>query len=304
MKEYYYLDVRRKVQGPHRLETLAAMLKSGMLQPDTEIASPGDSSWVKLGSMVTSDLIAAASLPPVPGVENAPGKCPSCGERLGVAEGALPQACPACGRLLRTHRGGFWANVFLPILLYGKFSGRATRAEYWTSSIVWALLLWTLTFGGIIVIVAGGLMPEGDTSMMVMIGSILLLASIILALLIILPLTALQVRRLHDIGWSGWWMGAFWLSYGAYMISFYLMYGDSYQMMGKSVREAFEKDGIRWMEELQMQLTAQSASPEMAVLSLLQMVFNVLALLLFVVSFFDSQRGPNKYGPSSKYPMG
>ena len=64
---------------------------------------------------------------------------------------------------------------------YARFSGRATRSEYW-----WFYLFW------IIAVLVTGMINEN------------LAALVVLALL--LPSLAVGVRRLHDIGKSGWWL--------------------------------------------------------------------------------------------------
>jgi uncharacterized membrane protein YhaH (DUF805 family) len=66
---------------------------------------------------------------------------------------------------------------------YFKFSGRATRAEYW-----WFILFTQLiSFVAIVPIIGWIIAP------LVSLGSII-------------PSISLSVRRLHDIGKSGWWM--------------------------------------------------------------------------------------------------
>jgi uncharacterized membrane protein YhaH (DUF805 family) len=63
---------------------------------------------------------------------------------------------------------------------YVNFSGRATRSEYW-----WFYLFWIIAVG------VTAFINEN------------LAAIVILALL--LPSLAVLIRRLHDIGKSGWW---------------------------------------------------------------------------------------------------
>lgn len=85
----------------------------------------------------------------------------------------------------------FWGNYF-------NFSGRSTRSEYWffmLDNIIVAFILGILM--GIGIAINGG---NG--------GMITILFSIpyyIYLLAIIIPSLALCVRRLHDIGKSGWW---------------------------------------------------------------------------------------------------
>lgn len=72
---------------------------------------------------------------------------------------------------------------------YATFSGRASRSEFW----FWAL------FNFIAMIVASG------ADMMVFSESAFSPASSLLALGLLLPNIAVGVRRLHDIGRTGWW---------------------------------------------------------------------------------------------------
>jgi uncharacterized membrane protein YhaH (DUF805 family) len=84
-------------------------------------------------------------------------------------------------------------NWYLAVLKkYAVFSGRAQRKEYWMFflfNIIIAILL------GIIEVVIG-ISPDADESILANIYS----------LAILLPSLAVSVRRLHDIGRSGWWL--------------------------------------------------------------------------------------------------
>jgi uncharacterized membrane protein YhaH (DUF805 family) len=77
---------------------------------------------------------------------------------------------------------------------YAKFRGRASRSEYW-----WFFLFTVLaqTVGSAI-----------DESL----GNIA-------GLVVFLPGLALHVRRIHDTGRSGWWVGAFYASIGVLIVS-------------------------------------------------------------------------------------
>lgn len=302
MKEYYYLDVKRKVQGPHTMEALAGMLRAGTLTTATEVAAPGDARWVALGSLVSAEQVASAQLPPVPGVVGAPGKCPSCAAELKTEDGALPVRCPQCGRVLRSARGGFWGNLVLPFRQYAKFSGRATRAEYWIATVFITFVMYAVFISGVVLVLVGSLAPERNETLM-MGGAIAMAVGTVMFVLSILPLTALQVRRLHDVGFSGWWVGVYLLSELVYLGVFYIFCRDSWQVLNESIEQSLMNGDTTCMQTFQMAMQAP-ASPAMTALSLFNMMAQMLCLLLFIVSFFDSQRGPNKYGPSRKYPMG
>ena len=85
-------------------------------------------------------------------------------------------------------------NWYLTVLKkYADFSGRARRKEYWM------FVLFNILFS----IVATGLdYLLGTVWEDAGIG----LFTILYALAIILPALAVAVRRLHDIGKSGWWL--------------------------------------------------------------------------------------------------
>jgi uncharacterized membrane protein YhaH (DUF805 family) len=74
------------------------------------------------------------------------------------------------------------------------FRGRARRRDYW------AFVLWQLAIlAGVLNILS--LFPHGRDGMELVISTML-----VQALIFALPTLALQVRRLHDQGSSGWWL--------------------------------------------------------------------------------------------------
>lgn len=77
---------------------------------------------------------------------------------------------------------------------YATFKGRASRSELW----FWILFNWVLVMicYQIDVMMAGGLNYLAASGMPV---------TNIINLLLLLPTMAVCVRRLHDVGRSGWW---------------------------------------------------------------------------------------------------
>lgn len=73
---------------------------------------------------------------------------------------------------------------------YATFSGRATRSEYW-----WFVLF---LYATILCVVLLGVATGIDKPFLALIGIFVALSFI--------PIVALCVRRLHDIGKSGWWI--------------------------------------------------------------------------------------------------
>lgn len=78
---------------------------------------------------------------------------------------------------------------------YANFSGRACRAEYW----FWTLFQWiVMLFLTLLLVIA----VSADDEYFGIMVSVL---SVIICLILFLPSLAVLIRRLHDIGFSGWW---------------------------------------------------------------------------------------------------
>lgn len=80
---------------------------------------------------------------------------------------------------------------------YAKFDGRARRKEYWMFQLFYYLIM------AVVFLVFGMLtaVTGSEAFMTIALGIYFLF---VLALL--LPMLAVTVRRLHDIGKSGWWI--------------------------------------------------------------------------------------------------
>lgn len=81
---------------------------------------------------------------------------------------------------------------------YAKFDGRATRSEYWYFILFYFILALIVTLVDVLVInpMLGLTLEQAQQ------GGIL---QIIVGLGLLIPTLALTIRRLHDIGKSGWW---------------------------------------------------------------------------------------------------
>ena len=78
---------------------------------------------------------------------------------------------------------------------YMNFSGRASRTEFWFFAL---FLLLVYGVGFPILEFIGAIIPGG----IILVGIIMVAVSVAL----ILPSLAVQIRRLHDVDWSGWWI--------------------------------------------------------------------------------------------------
>jgi uncharacterized membrane protein YhaH (DUF805 family) len=87
-------------------------------------------------------------------------------------------------------------NYFLEALgKYAVFSGRARRSEYWYFVLFSCLIAFVLAGLGLSVAKAAG----GPPTLAVYLVDLF-------SLLVLLPSLAVSVRRLHDVGMSGWWI--------------------------------------------------------------------------------------------------
>jgi len=78
---------------------------------------------------------------------------------------------------------------------YADFSGRARRKEYWMFTLFWFLILWVI---GILANIISAVFGIGNVFLLLFAMAVYILATII-------PMLAVTVRRLHDVGLSGLW---------------------------------------------------------------------------------------------------
>lgn len=113
-----------------------------------------------------------------------------------------------------------------------------------------------------------------------------------------LPSLALLVRRLHDAGFSGWWLSVGAVVQAAYLLFLFLRW----KAIG--VFGSTEASGCQGCDEgILKRLSSMDAclSQEVQVGFMLSYV---LMFLLLAATCIDSTRGANRYGPSSRYPLG
>ena len=84
---------------------------------------------------------------------------------------------------------------------YIQFSGRASRKEYWTFSLINAGIY--IVFGIVVPLMFGGLDPSREPNP---IATFSQLIYYVFALAALIPSLSVAVRRLHDTDRSGWWL--------------------------------------------------------------------------------------------------
>lgn len=85
---------------------------------------------------------------------------------------------------------------------YATFQGRASRSEYWWFMLFYMLVVFVLAF---VIVLIGSMLAsdsEGGSG-----GAFILVVIPILALF--LPVLSVTIRRIHDLGYSGWWYLAY-----------------------------------------------------------------------------------------------
>lgn len=106
-------------------------------------------------------------------------------------------------------------------------------------------------------------------------------------LILLLPALAVTVRRLHDVGWSGKWV----------LTVFFCKILAVVGLVG-----ALSSLNYEYREFADFFTESAESGVALFMLSCFAMV--AVGVFIFVLTLCDSQRGPNKYGPSRKYPLG
>lgn len=126
--------------------------------------------------------------------------CPKCGQRIPISE----RYCPYCRHMkniplpLDAYELGFIENFKNCVVhKYADFEGRASRGEYWHFMLIYQLIVAIILF--ICAAISYVIPVSGTTG--VSLGLVILF---VLSIGFIIPGVAVAVRRLHDVGWSGW----------------------------------------------------------------------------------------------------
>ena len=174
---------------------------------------------------------------------------------------------------------GFKKAVDTCFAKYAVFKGRARRSEYWWFSLF--ILLVTAVLLGPVAVLAyleeSGVIntDSGLWSAGFAISAIMALIGVLFLLAMIIPSIAVEVRRLHDIGRSGWWV--FWsfaVSLLAASVPFFLF---------------------------DFKVALDMALLPGLLLGVTKLCNWILEIVLFVFTLLNSHKGENKYGPSPKY---
>lgn len=159
---------------------------------------------------------------------------------------------------------------------YADFSGRARRKEYWWFTLINFIIMAILIIGMLVPIIklgyssamSGGSVYDVDPMELAIIlfKSPFLYLYLVYYLVILVPTISVFVRRMHDIGRSGYWA--------------FLYFGLS--LIGQVVNFSFQSDGAK------------------GITVITSMVILFISIVFLVWLFTNSQYGPNQYGPNPK----
>lgn len=182
--------------------------------------------------------------------------------------------------------------MLMPLRRYAAFGGRSRRLEFWMFmlfqllvSILFYIVIVALYWDTLVDMVSvygsagGGIDPGDDVPPEMFFGGfgagmgVVGIIGWIWGLALLIPNLAVAVRRVHDVGRSGWWVFAL---FAVYMIM--------------NIVAGVTLAG------------AVSSPVPILVLLLLLVVLVILSLILFIFCVLPGTPGPNRYGPDPKGP--
>lgn len=170
---------------------------------------------------------------------------------------------------------------------YARLSGRSTRTEYWSFVLFACLILFVLLLLIPVAARLGGVWACAAASLLFL-G---------FALYSAMPSLAVQVRRLHDVGWSGWWIA---LSFALMGAGFGILW---FLFLCIAQEWYYTTETITWSAETARSFATYvelydtpEAAALIAVLPFLNQAVNIINLLLFILTLLPSQDKENRYG--------
>jgi len=189
------------------------------------------------------------------------------------------------------------ALMFQPLKKYADFSGRARRSEFW----LWVLFRYlvgmalgtvmsTVMFSNMASVFSN---PNPDPQVFFhqyfsTFGMMMPLIGLVdLALLI--PSLAVGVRRLHDIGRTGWWLIMPFVVLAVGLVVFFIIFGTQIFSLAGNGKNMTDAQGEQF---------ALTMIGSMFLCVLLPYLIAWIVMLVFYVT--ESKRGPNRFGPDPK----
>lgn len=188
----YFLHVDGQQYGPMDVAAVRGLIQQGRVGAETLVWAEGMETWAALAQTPLARLLGTPAAPPPPPGVPMPGRQVVMGGSREVGGRLNDPAAAFAGGLDGVFAGvnpgsqavpgiAFVDAVKRAFAKYATFTGRASRSEYW----------WFFLFNVIVSVVL--------TIVFAPLSGLYSLATLI-------PGVAIGVRRLHDIGRSGWWL--------------------------------------------------------------------------------------------------
>lgn len=174
--------------------------------------------------------------------------------------------------------------MFRPLMRYADFKGRASRTEYWLFMTLQGIFYLTC------VVLAATSLSKGLNGVLGLFGW--LAVALIGMLAFALPNYALLARRLHDAGFSAFWLALLLPNIATQFATFNAM-----GSMVRTARAGGLEAGAAGYGPVEQALAAGFGQ-----VGLIAVVASVCSFALFVMTLWPGKRGPNRFGPDPKDP--
>lgn len=182
-KEWHYAW-QGKSEGPVEETMIFDLIRAGRVRAETLVWSEGMGEWERADLHFSFGAAAPRGTVEPPPLSPAQRSVQSAGSYPGGASGPHDGAPPR----------EFVEAIRVCFQKYATFRGRASRSEFW-----WFVLF--LAIGSLVT----GFLPR-------LMGNDGAVLNGLFSLATFLPSISVQVRRLHDTGRSGWWIGGYYLA--------------------------------------------------------------------------------------------
>ncbi|MBN2741897.1 MAG: DUF805 domain-containing protein [Rhodobacteraceae bacterium] len=286
MKKWYFAENEARL-GPLPSEQMADMVAAGKIKPDTLVWHKGLLGWepARMHFFSKTQQDTQPSQPPTHHSRTAPAPDYSLSDKNGTPDFAarVAQRHQAEGRWDSSdprayaeqsitadraahlqgddgHYTGAPSRSFLEAIKvcfkkYATFKGRASRSEYWYFMLFMSLIT---AFGQLATINMG---DDGKA------------ISGVISLVTFMPSISVQVRRLHDVDRSGWWLGGYWL----------LLFGGGSYL------------GFVGYQMLVAGDAANIGTGTSGLLAIWGLVLAIVSIMLLIFSVRHGTRGPNRF---------
>ena len=203
----WHIQQNDAVKGPYSDDQLRALCDAGAVNPKTYVWKQGYPEWRPLGE--TDFVYRAEPAPP-------PFPASRTNYDSGPARGAFQETFQGSGSATAASNFivddlSMWEFFTRAVTeRFAMFEGRARRKEYWSFALFYVVFFIITVMLGASIDAGTGNVGNGSSQPRAIFST---LAAILYVLATFIPSLALLVRRVHDIGMSGWFAAVIFLPY-------------------------------------------------------------------------------------------